>query len=270
MDILKAADCKVKVLHVTDGKDPDEYIKKNGKQAFLELVQGALPFGDYKLESAKAGFDLTRDEDKIDYLRKSAEILRQLGPVEQDIYIKKLSQELKVAEGAIRREVDGMGGTEPQRRTFVQSEQETKSEENSSVTMLERTLLKVLITEHEYISKLSQYPGILESPFAVTIYNALADEYEQTGDVDLRRVLDSLSVSEAGVLQEIAEQTGTGGRTEVVFDDCIKTWKQACLKKEEEHLIALLSLADEENNQEKIMELTNQLMEVQKKRKIQQ
>ncbi|MFR7991313.1 MAG: DNA primase, partial [Anaerovoracaceae bacterium] len=64
IEILKSEDCKVKVLHVDDGKDPDEYIKKNGKEAFLQLVQGALPYADYKLESAKTGFDLNSDEGK--------------------------------------------------------------------------------------------------------------------------------------------------------------------------------------------------------------
>ena len=61
---------KSKVLHVTDGKDPDEYIKKNGKQAFLKLVEMRSPYGDYKLESAKKGFDLSKDEDKIDYIKR--------------------------------------------------------------------------------------------------------------------------------------------------------------------------------------------------------
>ena len=92
LDILRKEECKVKVLHVTDGKDPDEYIKKNGKQAFLKLVENALPYGDYKLESAKKGFDLSKDEDKIDYIKKATDIIRQLSPVEQEIYIKKLQK----------------------------------------------------------------------------------------------------------------------------------------------------------------------------------
>ena len=75
IEILKNQECRVRVLHVTDGKDPDEYIKKNGRQAFLKLVEAALPYGDYKLESAKAGYDLTNDEDKIGYLKKAVEII---------------------------------------------------------------------------------------------------------------------------------------------------------------------------------------------------
>ena len=37
----------------------------------MQLVQGALPYADYKLESAKTGFDLNSDEGKIDYMKKA-------------------------------------------------------------------------------------------------------------------------------------------------------------------------------------------------------
>ena len=74
-------DCKVKVLHVTDGKDPDEFIKKNGKEAFLKLVDGALPMIDYKLQGAQKGLDLATEEGKLDFMKKAAPILKNLGPV---------------------------------------------------------------------------------------------------------------------------------------------------------------------------------------------
>ena len=62
IEVLSKQDCKVKVLHVTDGKDPDEFIKKNGKEAFLKLVDGALPMIDYKLQGAQKGLDLATEE----------------------------------------------------------------------------------------------------------------------------------------------------------------------------------------------------------------
>ena len=55
IEVLRGENCKVKVLHVTDGKDPDEYIKKNGREAFLRLTENALPYIDYKLGGGKEG-----------------------------------------------------------------------------------------------------------------------------------------------------------------------------------------------------------------------
>lgn len=265
LDILRKEECKVKVLHVTDGKDPDEYIKKNGKTAFLKLVEDALPYGDYKLESAKAGYDLTKDEDKIDYIKKATDIIRQLGPVEQEIYIKKLSKDLKIAEGAIRMELLGNDSTE--KASFTQTREEKEEISSSEITPIEKTLLKVMLTDESYIRRIADFPQILESDFAVRIYETLAEEYRRNQLIDLNKIMDGLTSEGAACLQEIMDHIIVGGNEEQVFDDCIKTWKDKNLAKEEQRLISLLSMADEEDNQERIRELTDQLMKVQKERK---
>lgn len=64
IDVLSGQDCKVKVLHVTDGKDPDEFIKQHGKDAFLALTEKALPMIDYKLDSLKQNINLGSEEGK--------------------------------------------------------------------------------------------------------------------------------------------------------------------------------------------------------------
>lgn len=265
LDILRKEECKVKVLHVTDGKDPDEYIKKNGRQAFLKLVENALPYGDYKLESAKKGFDLSKDEDKIDYIKKATDIIRQLSPVEQEIYIKKTSKDLKIAEGAIRMELLGNDSTEKASFTPVREEKEEVL--NSEITPIERTLLKVMLTDESYISRISDFPQILESDFAIKIYETLKDEYLKNQFMDLNKIMDGLTSEGAACLQEIVDDVIVGGNEELVFNDCIRTWKDKNLAKEEQRLISLLSMADEEDNQERIRELTDQLMKVQKERK---
>ena len=265
LEILKKEDCKVKVLHVTDGKDPDEYIKKNGKSAFLKLIDGALPYGDYRLESLKAGFDLDRDEDKIDYIRKATrEVLSQLSPVEQDIYTKKLAKELKIAESAIKMELLGNDSTE--KTHFVQRKEETE-ELAPDISPVEKTLLRVMLTEESYIERLQQFPEILESDFSRKMYQLLLEEYRQFRRVDINKLLDGLPRADGYRLSEIMDHVIVGGNEEKVFDDCVRTWRQNRLAKEEQRLITLLSMADEEDNQERIRQLTEELMKIQRERK---
>ncbi|MBQ5954469.1 MAG: DNA primase, partial [Firmicutes bacterium] len=109
IDILTPRGLKVKVFHVTDGKDPDEFAKAHGKDAFMKLVKAAPGAIQYKLDSAKKGFDLSKDEEKLDYIKKAAAILRTLSPVETDIYVRALAEELKVSERAIFAEISAGG-----------------------------------------------------------------------------------------------------------------------------------------------------------------
>ncbi len=265
LEILKKEDCKVKVLHVTDGKDPDEYIKKNGKSAFLKLVDGALPYGDYRLESLKAGFDLTRDEDKIDYIKKATrEVLSQLSPVEQDIYSKKLSKELKIAESAIKMELLGNDSTE---KPHVPPRREEEPAAAPDISPVERTLLRVMVTQEDFIERIRAFPEILESDFSQRMYQILSEEYRQFHRVDLNKILDGLPRPDGERLSEIMDHVVVGGNEEQVFCDCVRTWKLQRLAKEEQRLITLLSMADEEDNQERIRQLTEQLMRIQRERK---
>ena len=101
IDVIIAAGGKPRVMHVTDGKDPDDFIRAYGKDAFIRLADNAMPATDYKLRLAKRGFDLSDDMDVLDYTERVVPILRELGPVELDIYARKLSEEFGVSESAI-------------------------------------------------------------------------------------------------------------------------------------------------------------------------
>ena len=265
MDILKNEGCKVKVLHVSDGKDPDEYIKKYGKQSFLDLIENkALPFADYKLEAVKQGFDLNKDEDRLSYMEKAAAILKDLSPVEQDIYVKKISKEIKVAESAIRRELNVDTGEEKRRYNPVKTNEDEASAEMSQ---LEKTLIKVVLTDEEYLDRLAEWKEIFESELGMRIYELLRKERYRNGSIDLKLILDSLSTGEAKTVEEIADNIILGGNEEKVFNDCINTWRKKRLNREFEQINTLLSMADEEENQDRITELTVRLMEIQKELK---
>ena len=264
LDILKAEECKVRVLHVTDGKDPDEYIKKNGKDAFLKLIEDALPYGDYKLEAAKTGFDLSKDEDRIDYIKKATDIIRSLSPVEQEIYIEKTAKSLKISESAIRMEL--MGQT-PQEVPKFRHAKEDVENFNVEIQPLEKTLLKVLFTNETFIPKVKPWEDVFQSDFAVKIYEILVAEYEISQSIDVKGIMDILPTEGSSKLSEILDQVVLGGNEELVFEECRMTWKEHQLEEEEKRLITLLSMADEEDNQKKIRELTDQLMKVQKDRK---
>ena len=265
MEILRKEGLKVKVLHVTDGKDPDEYIKKNGKNAFLELIEStALPYADYKLESAKAGFNLELDEDRLDYMKKAVAILREFSPVEQDVYIKKLSRDIRIAETAIRRELDGSFQTE--NRAYA-PQRELEAEIIQKITPIEKTLIKVALTEEDYIDRLKAYEGVFTSDFGRKIYEILKHEHEKTGRIDLKLIMDGMSAEEAQALQEIVDGVIIAGNEERVFDECVNTWKKQLLNEELDKINTLLDMADEVENQDRIKELMLRMMEIQKELK---
>jgi DNA primase len=109
IDVIIAAGGKPRVMNVTDGKDPDDFVRAHGREAFLKLADNAVPATDYKLRLARRGFDLSNDRDVLEYIDRVVPVLRDLGPVEQDIYVRRLSEEFGISESAINMAVRAGG-----------------------------------------------------------------------------------------------------------------------------------------------------------------
>lgn len=262
IDILHKENCKVKVLHVSDGKDPDEFVKKNGKLAFMKLIDEALPFADYKISLLRKNSDLTGTEGRVDFLKKAADVLRQLSPVEADIYIKKLAQETRISEGAIRLEMNGNNSEEkPPERIFTES---ADAEVKSSISMLEKNIIKLITQNSSYYNEFLTYKDVVfRSSSGHNIFTAMSEIYSTGEEIDIRKLADQLEYNDSSVLGEIMDNVQITSN-EQLFNDCMYTIRSKELTKKEQEIIMRLSMADEEENIDSIRELTEELMKIQK------
>ncbi|MBR4411057.1 MAG: DNA primase [Firmicutes bacterium] len=263
-EILIKDDCKVKVLHVTDGKDPDEFIKKNGREAFLKLIDGALPYIDYKLRYIRRDMDLSSDDGKIDYIKAAAAVLRDLSPVEADVYIKKLSKELHIAEGAIKMEILGNNSNSSRNGQPAVPQRNHREEVQEEMSSLEASIIKSLMVNPGLTEKLLDYSEIMASTPARKVMDILFELYGLNGDFHMNQLTDRLDPEESEALSNALDKIVIAGNEEQVFSECINTWQRKRLLQQEQDLITRLSLADEENNPDSINQLTLELMEIQK------
>jgi len=101
MEILRNQGFDVRILTVPQGKDPDGYIRSNGRDAFIKLMNEALPLIDYRIKKVKEGIDFTNPEAVASYAKSAALVVRDLNPVEKDVYIKKISEDTRIKEQSI-------------------------------------------------------------------------------------------------------------------------------------------------------------------------
>lgn len=101
LEILRNSGFEVKVLIIPQGKDPDEFVRSNGKDAFLKLAREALPLIEYRIKRIGEGINLKDRNNLIKYGEKVASILADLNPVEKDVYIKKISEDTGIKEQAL-------------------------------------------------------------------------------------------------------------------------------------------------------------------------
>jgi DNA primase len=107
LEILRTEGFDIKVLTVPQGKDPDEFIRSNGSEAFLNLIKNALPLIEYRIKKVREGVDFNKPEMLADYAKNVALIVTDLNPLQKDIYIKGISQETGIKEEAIYELIKG-------------------------------------------------------------------------------------------------------------------------------------------------------------------
>ncbi len=99
--IFSSTGLKVRVLKLEGGKDPDEIIKKHGKERYKALLEGAANDIEYSILKIRNKYDVTFPDGKASFLGEATEILAQCNEIELDIYAGRLSQELGVDKTAI-------------------------------------------------------------------------------------------------------------------------------------------------------------------------
>ena len=267
LDILYGEGCRAKVLKVTYGKDPDEFIKKNGRLAFLQLIESSLPYGDFKLAFAKSKYNMRDEQQRIDFLREAVNILQSMKPVEADFYIRKLAAETGISEGAIRFEYSGNNSQEVKTPKNVEISGQS-ADVDSNMPLVEQDLIKLMLLDEKFVDIPEDVKKMaFRSNIGRNIYKSLIEVDDGSRPFDFNKLKDMLDESASNVLETISEKVIPDGREQVVFDECITKIREYLLKKKESEIIAKLSMADEEENHDDIVRLTKQLMEIQQQLK---
>ena len=103
--ILEKLDLKVKVLRLEGAKDPDEFIKLKGPEAFRKLLEGSEDQIDYRLRAVTEKYDLSSDGDKVAFLKEATELVARLpGAVERQVYAMRVAAMAGVPESVVAEE----------------------------------------------------------------------------------------------------------------------------------------------------------------------
>lgn len=101
-EILMNAGVKTKVLTITDGKDPDEYINAKGPEMFAVLVENAKNLTEYRIAAIEKQYNLDDSSEKTEFIEKAAAVFSEIkDPVEREIYMKSFSRSYDISVSAV-------------------------------------------------------------------------------------------------------------------------------------------------------------------------
>lgn len=272
LEILKKEGFDIRVLQVPQGKDPDEYIKANGKEAFIKLIDNSLPLIDYRLKKSEDGINFTNKEMIIKYVKDVANILSSVDSIERDVYVKQVSQKTGVSEEAILENI-----REILKKTSKYEEKDNINVDFGQKLYLEpayvkgeRTLLKLMIEETESLQYILEH--IHREDFILSSHKTIFDliiEFEnlpykeKINKIDIKCAEDSECIKEWINIQELQIKLGQYDMEKMIHD-CIREIKKFKLEESKKGIMNKIRMCESKGLVDESIKLAEQLIDIQK------
>ena len=198
--MLKAAGISTKVLHMNPYKDPDEFIKTLGPEAFQERMDQAENSFLFEISILERDFDMHDPEGKTGFYQAAARKLMEFDQeLERENYIQAVAERYQISFDSLRKMVnrEAMRGAVPRREREEVVRPQKKREKEDGKKTSQRLLLTWLIEQKGLYEKISAY--ISPEDFTDPLYREVAEKlFEQlkTGEVNPARILSAYEDAE--------------------------------------------------------------------------
>ena len=237
---LADAPIKLRILQLTDGKDPDEIIKSQGREKMSEIITSAMNDTEFALSRAKAKYDLSTDDGRLSYINEAVGVLAAVpNPVERDIYISRVAAETGASREPIAAQVSRalrQRSRTKQRDEFEAQARSAAGDDRGRIPNPERrahlrackaeeTILASLILNPDYLTR---YASMLSAESFVTqlnrrLFEGLSDRIRNNRPLDLSFFAEDSTNEELGMLSYLFAFSRKISGTPREFEDCIKT-----------------------------------------------
>jgi DNA primase len=88
------------------GQDPDTFIRREGGAAYQEKLKSSQQYLEYLLDRAAVGHDLTRDEDRREFLGRMLQVAARIpDATARDQFADRLAHKARITEEVVRAEI---------------------------------------------------------------------------------------------------------------------------------------------------------------------
>ena len=236
--LLEKTGMNVKVVSMGDSKDPDEYLRKHGADAFQMLIDRSENHIEYQLMMISNNIDMSLDEGRLAYLAAATDLLSNLySKPEREIYSARVAKAAGISPEAVENEVEKKARS---RRERVKKEEAQRAKRPSAALQPADRSLRYsneysAAAEERVVISLIKDPALMKtamemgfsqeeftSPFLRKVFEALSKRLSEGRDTQESLIMSELENNEASQLTVIMQKMETMMPSEITVRDCIE------------------------------------------------
>lgn len=233
--MLEKVGLHVKVLRMQGAKDPDEFLHKYGADRFKLLLEGSENQAEYRLRSLQMQFDLSLDEQKVEFAKQAAKLISGYSSaVEREIYGARAAEMAGLTVEAMKLEINkayrhrvaAQKKTQEKKDLEAAAARQPKTREfrydNMRSAMAEESLIRMLLREPALFDRTKELSmECFSVPMFGRVFDALQKRWEQELSVTLSALEELLTPAEMSHLTAVLQQQDSP-LSDDAFTDCLR------------------------------------------------
>lgn len=198
IEIFKEAEIGVSIIQLGEGLDPDEYVKKYGKEAFENKINEAVDEYNYTYEQILDGYSQASDNEKLEKLNQFIGFLASINQdLTREIFINKVSNLFDIDKQTLKGAISKYNNKHHKDKIYKDNFPEPNivvEEKKTDINAHELEILRLIFNQQEDYKENSDYfDKYLTSPkaknFRDFLINKEVDKFNKA-DSDYRYMLD--------------------------------------------------------------------------------
>ena len=234
--MFSQVDASINIPTLSGGKDPDEIIKTQGRARFEAMLEGASNKIEFALTQTRKKYNLVTTQGKSQFAAEAVKILYGASPVEQDLYLSRIAEELGIDKRSMQAQLDEYVRRESRKQNrqryskildenmrSVRRESFDNSTSTASLKAQER-LISLLMAYSEFVYLCDGFDDKkLSDGFYRKAYNAVVNRIRNNMSLDLIVFNEEFSSDEMSRFSRIVDQSPKSSDAKKELSDCLTT-----------------------------------------------
>lgn len=235
INTLKEVGLNVRVVRLTGAKDPDEYIKKFGKDKFIEFLENATDCVDFVLQDSAQKYNLENNADKNRYIKEALNYISKFStPAEQEIYLQVVQQKVKIPLEALRNSL-----TQNNSRSTYQNAEQEGSEMVKDRFIIDGKITILAAILYGKIKNYEDFVGIFNGDDELSeLYKFFVSKIKENKTISVSTLFDNFEIKPNSYADKVINYVFPEDKVfETIIKDTTKRVKLYSLREEKDKLI---------------------------------
>ena len=184
-ELFKSEGIEVKVISLPGEDDPDTYILKNGKDAFLSLINNAIYYSDFKIKNLSRNRNFASSEEKANYIHEVLEEASKINDtIRTEIILKDLAKKFEIGYNTLEKSFMELVNNKEIKKEVITTPKTTQPKKKDKDQKASLNIIYYMLNKQDIIDKVESEHLVLPTEALRALESEIVYFYHKYGFIN--------------------------------------------------------------------------------------